>query len=379
MRVVDVTQWYSPISGGIRTYLHAKAHWAARAGTDHAAVVTGTGDFRQTVGQSPFVAYPGITLNENWCYRLATSPGPMLKALEELEPDVVVVHDAFAFPVAIAKWCRRSGVAVAGFCHSELSLGAVALRPVLRIPSQIGLRHLQRRFLRSMSVIFATSDATIAAIAGEHRTPVIRNPLGIDLSDFVGARPDLGLRRRLTPRGGPLLVHAGRLTSDKRVDLLVPALAGLRDGVLAVAGRGTMQRAIEREARAAGVADRLVMLGHIPERSTLASVLATADCFIHPNPREPYGLGPLEALAAGCRVVAPRTDGTGEVLATRGAVLVAPDDPGALAAGVRTALARPRPRPDMSDLDWDDTFARELRVYEQLTAHVPEPAARLAA
>ena len=30
MRVVDLTQWYSPVSGGIRTYLRAKAEWAAR-------------------------------------------------------------------------------------------------------------------------------------------------------------------------------------------------------------------------------------------------------------------------------------------------------------------------------------------------------------
>jgi glycosyltransferase involved in cell wall biosynthesis len=87
---------------------------------------------------------------------------------------------------------------------------------------------------------------------------------------------------------------------------------------------------------------------------------------VHPNPREPFGLGPLEALAAGCRVVAPASGGTGETLRGRGAVLVRPDDPGALAAGVRRALAGPRPRPDLSDLSWDATFAREWGIYREM-------------
>ena len=40
MRIVDVTQWHSPVSGGIRTYLNAKARWAAASGHDHGVVVT---------------------------------------------------------------------------------------------------------------------------------------------------------------------------------------------------------------------------------------------------------------------------------------------------------------------------------------------------
>ena len=41
MRIVDVTQWYAATSGGIRTYLHAKADWAERVGIEHAIVVPG--------------------------------------------------------------------------------------------------------------------------------------------------------------------------------------------------------------------------------------------------------------------------------------------------------------------------------------------------
>lgn len=188
--------------------------------------------------------------------------------------------------------------------------------------------------------------------------------------------PTPELRRALAPGGGPLIVHAGRLTSDKRVDLLVPALAELDDGtIMAIAGQGPMRPKLERRAERLGVAGRLSFMGHIPERSRLARVFATPDCFVRPNPNEPYGLTPLEALAAGCRVVAPWTGGTGETLRDRGAMLVAPDDPAALAEGVRAALRRPPPRPDLSSLSWDVAFTREWRLYGELRrGEVPEPA-----
>ena len=41
----------------------------------------------------------------------------------------------------------------------------------------------------------------------------------------------------------------------------------------------------------------------------LARLMATGDCFVHPNPDETYGLAPLEALATGTRVVAARGGG----------------------------------------------------------------------
>jgi glycosyltransferase involved in cell wall biosynthesis len=115
-----------------------------------------------------------------------------------------------------------------------------------------------------------------------------------------------------------------------------------------------------------GVAGRIRLLGHVAQRDRLAALMATADCFVHPNPAEPYGLAPLEALAAGCRVVAPDAAGSRETLSGRGAVLVPPGDPVALAAGVQAALDRPRPRPDLGDLAWDRTFAREWRCYRAL-------------
>lgn len=319
------------------------------------------------VAGSPFMSLRGVTPSDRWGYRLAPWPPGFVQALDRLRPGLVVIHDALAFPGTIARWAESRDVPVALFCHSDLSLGSAGLphrlvRPVGRV-----LAAAQRRALRLAKVVLVASQTTEAAVRPHTRSRVIRSPLGVDLADFAGAEPDAELRRRLAPDGLQLVMHAGRLTSDKRVDLLVPMLAALPgEVVLAIAGYGPMEGKLAREAEAAGVADRLVMLGHIADRRELARTLATADCFVHPNPREPFGLGPLEALAAGCRVVAPASGGTGETLRGRGAVLVRADDPAALAAGVRRALSGPRPHPDLSDLSWDTTFSREWEIYREM-------------
>ena len=364
-----MTQCYSPTSGGIRTYLGAKAEWARRHGLPHAAVVTWASAGRAALWGSPVVRVRGRTPVGRWGYRIAPRPGPVISALERLRPDVVVLHDALAFPRAVARWARARGVGVALFCHSDLALGAAGLPAGLRGPARAALGLVQRRALAAPGAVLVASETSRASVEPHTRAPVLTSRLGVDLDVFRAARPDPALRARLAPAGRPLLLYAGRLSSDKRVDLLAPALAHVsRPAVLAVAGAGAGERSLRRGARRMGVEDRVRLLGHIASRERLAALMATADCFVHPNPAEPFGLCPLEALAAGCRVVAPDSAGTAETLAGRGAVLVAPGDPAALAAGVDRALRSPRPHPDLDDLCWERTFEAEWAVYRELAA-----------
>ena len=369
MRVVDVTQWYSPTSGGIRTYLRAKAEWAGLRGLPHAAVVTGPSAGPGALAASLVLRVRGRTPSGRWGYRLAPRPAPVIAALEALRPDVVVLHDPLAFPRAVARWARARRVAVAMYCHSDLALGAAGLPAGVRGPAAAVLGLVQRRALAAPGAVLVASETSREWVTPHTAAPVLTAPLGVDLDVFRAARPDGALRARLAAPGEALLLYAGRLSSEKRVDLLAPALARMRrPAVLAVAGAGAARGRLVRAAGRLGVDGRLRMLGHVASRGELAALMATADCFVHPNPAEPFGLAPLEALAAGCRVVAPDAAGTAETLGGRGAVLVAPDDPGALAAGVERALRGPRPRPELDDLGWDRTFEEEWEVYRRLAA-----------
>lgn len=369
MTVVDVTQWYSPVSGGIRTYLRAKARWAAANGRAHAAVVTGDRGGREVVAASIFARVRGRTPTRRWGYRLAVRPSPLRDALDGLDPSVVVLHDALAFPRALRRWAAARGIPVVLVCHSDLALAAVGLPAAARRPASAVLGRVQGRALRSADLVLVASEGMRDRVAPRAPAPVVVSALGVEARAFAEAVPDPALRARLAPPQGRLVLYAGRLSSEKRVDLLPGVLRALDpDDVLAVAGTGAAAGALARRARRLGVADRLVLLGHVPERARLAALMATADCIVHPNPHEPFGLALLEALATGTRVVAPRTVGAAAVLAEAGATLVAPGDAAALAGGVRRAMDGPPPALDPGSVDWRATFAREWERYDALRA-----------
>src|SRR5690606_17141489 len=99
---------------------------------------------------------------------------------------------------------------------------------------------------------------------------------------------------------------------EKNVALLADLMEllsndGTRDYRLLVAGGGPLAEWLHDEAdkRCPG---RITLLGHL-DKAELANYYANADVFVHPNPREPFGIGPLEAMASGVPVVVPDSGG----------------------------------------------------------------------
>jgi glycosyltransferase involved in cell wall biosynthesis len=142
--------------------------------------------------------------------------------------------------------------------------------------------------------------------------------MGVDLAHMSPRRKSVLLRRRLLQSFGAsddavILLYVGRLAPEKNLPLLFDLLEHLardkkRDFRLLVAGDG-IERArweIESSTRVPG---RTRFLGHVKDRNTLADLYATCDIFVHPNPREPFGIAPLEAMASGLPLIAPDSGG----------------------------------------------------------------------
>ncbi len=376
MRVVDVAAWYGPTTGGIRTYLLAKARWAALNGQEHATVVPGVADLDCVEDGALTVCLRGRTPTDRWGYRVWVRPGPIVSALDRLRPDVLVLNDVVSFPSALGRWAERRGVATAMVCHADASVALSGTRRVLAAPAEVLLRGLQRRALRVPGAVIAPSAATAERVAVGPDVVVLNSQLGVDLETFGVATFDESLHRRLAPNDEVVLLAVSRLSSEKRLDLAIEALAALPTStVLVIAGSGPAAIGLARHARRCGVDDRTRFVGFLSDRADVARLMATADCFVHSNPTEPFGLAPLEALAAGCRVVAPASAGCAEVLSGRGAVLVAPGSARALANGVRSALEFARPSPDLGEFAWSRTFEREWALYATLAGSAPARAA----
>jgi glycosyltransferase involved in cell wall biosynthesis len=158
----------------------------------------------------------------------------------------------------------------------------------------------------------------------------------------VGPPPPPALRETLAEAWGispqrPLILSVGRLAPQKNHVLAVEALAAVPDAVLVIVGEGPQAAAVEQAAIDHRVAERVVLAGLRPDARAL---IGAADVVVLPSRWEGLPLVALEALAAGTPLVATAVRGIRELLHHEvDALLVPPDEPQALADGLRRALA----------------------------------------
>jgi glycosyltransferase involved in cell wall biosynthesis len=121
---------------------------------------------------------------------------------------------------------------------------------------------------------------------------------------------------------------------------------------------------------------RLTRLGLVHDRERLANFYALCDVFALPSRSECFGTTQVEAMLAGTPVVA--TDipgGRAAVQATGMGLLVEPESPRALAAGLRDVLADPARyrRTEEARAVFDE--ARSINEYESLLERLARPRA----
>ena len=182
------------------------------------------------------------------------------------------------------------------------------------------------------------------------------------------------MRRRWAAPGDLLLVHCGRLSTEKRPRRSLNALAELRaagvPAVLAMAGGGPMRPTLQAEAAERGLPVRF--LGHVSDRDELAALLATADVAIAPGPVETFGLAALEALASGTPVLVSAESALPEVIGAAG--MAAPGEGRAYAAAIRALTARPERERREAARAQAERFPWSAAVEGFLEAHrVPKP------
>ncbi len=219
-------------------------------------------------------------------------------------PVVLIVHHLFgstafqeaSFPVATATWLLE--------------------RPVPRV-------------FRDLPVV-AVSDSTRLDLVERGMDPkrIAVIPNGVDLERLT---PDPnGERSEL-----PTLLYLGRLKKYKRIDLIILALAELKDrGVacrLIVAGKGDHRDALEHQCEELGISDMVVFPGFVSEEEKLR-LLRSSWLHVLTSPKEGWGIIIIEAAACGTPSVASDSPGLRDsVIDGRTGVLVPHGAPQVLA------------------------------------------------
>jgi glycosyltransferase involved in cell wall biosynthesis len=157
-------------------------------------------------------------------------------------------------------------------------------------------------------------------------------PRGVNVEQFSPARKSAAVKREMRERAGisensVVLLYAGRISPEKNIKLLPEFMELLakdseKDYRLLVAGAGPQADWL-RDETARNIPQKIIQLGHL-DKETLSNYYANADVFVHPNPREPFGIAPLEAMASGTPTLAPNAGGLLAYATNENAWLVAP-------------------------------------------------------
>jgi alpha-1,6-mannosyltransferase len=321
VHIADITMFYAPASGGVRTYLDAKhRRLGERLGVRHSLLIPGS-DFSCEDG---IYHVPSPALPFGRGYRFPVRQAPWRNTLRELQPDLIEVGDPYLTAWAALGARRQLQVPVIGFYHSDLPLlVANRMGPWFTPNVEAYISKLYGHFDR----VLAPSQV----MAHKLRKLGVRNvhvqPLGVDLQRFHPRRRDPQLRQQLgIAEDSRLLIFAGRGAKEKNLPVLLDCARRLGSPyhLLLVGSNMPLQ-----------VPDNVTVLRQFRDGVEVARLMASADALVHAGDRETFGLVVLEAMASGVPVVAVAAGAFPELLPSHCGMLCRPNDGKALAKAVR--------------------------------------------
>jgi glycosyltransferase involved in cell wall biosynthesis len=400
-KTLHITNAYHGASGGVRAFYRAMLDAANRRGRLMRLIVPGERSEIEEVGSYGRIYYIGARrsfLFDNR-YRLLTPPtylppfrGELWRILRDERPDLIEVCDKYSVNW-LAGLLRRGlipglrRVPLVGMSCERMDDNVEAFVCRSRAGRLWSRLHLGYLYIPFFDYHIANSSYTAAelreAMRARHQRPVYVRPMGVMLDDLAQfRRSEINRRKLIAEAGGgegtKLLLYAGRLSPEKNLSLLIEMIERLADNfMLIVAGDGPLAGWMENEAkiRAPG---RVRLLGHINDRAKLLCLYADCDAFIHPNPREPFGIAPLEAMAAGLPLVAPKAGGVLTYADDTNAWLAEPDGD-AFAAAAAAVFNDPATRKDKlararwtaQQFEWRFVADSFFQLYDDLIEQFP--------
>ncbi len=237
------------------------------------------------------------------------------RIFKELKPDIVHVADHLFVGRAAWRAAQRNNISVIGTNHftpynwiPNLGIKDRAFMPGL--VEKILWSHFSSLF-KKIDMITTPSEAAremIRRVGIDRPIKVVSN--GIDLSRFSDEIADkTGLERYGLDPDKTTILSVSRLDTEKRVDLIIDALAMIReaeDFQIIITGTGNELERLKKKVRDNSLSSRTVFTGIVSEE-TLNCFYRSSHIFITASEVELQGLSIMEAMAAGLPVVAARS------------------------------------------------------------------------
>ena len=387
MKLCDLTQFYSPLSGGVKRYVHEKIHYIQNASTDdeHILIIPDAKTGVATADRSRIYSIHSPLLSRTSRYRALINLRAIEQVFEREQPDIIEVGDPYQTAWKAVASGRALRIPVVGFYHSHFPEAYLrSTSKFLGRTASEAVMDYAKRYVRNLYNHFEATLVPSHELARVLRDWGVRNVHAVDLGVNTDVfRPDeddrVAMRRSLgIPDDQKLLLYVGRLAVEKNVQMLFEAFRQLSQRApgrfhLLVIGDGPHRDGVQRlQESSANVTWR----SYCQESAELARYYRAADLFVHPGVQETFGLVALESQACGTPVVGIAGSYMDRIIFHDQGWWARENDPTALADAIEEVAAQPLEALSKSAAveaaeshAWPRVFERLFWIYREVCAN----------
>ncbi len=303
MRIAMMTDSYLPTRDGVVTAVVTLRRALEEAGHTVFVIAPDPGEEHREDG---VIYFPATRFRSYPDYYLPLFPSDKRRVLESLDVDVIHVYGiAFmALKGLIVSRALRIPMVLTYVTNVVDTMEFYSPLP-LPLPLQERLAWIYlRNLLKRPQCVISLTPSTLRDFEDNgvriRRSEVI--PIGIDTGRFREGLDGGEVRRRHGLDGCRVAIHVGRMSYEKNIIRAVEAMRHMPDDTrLLIAGKGPAADDIRRQVREAGLEDRVVFAGFVPDEE-LPLYYAAADVLVSASRFETQGLTVVEAMACGTPV-----------------------------------------------------------------------------
>lgn len=364
MRIALFTETFLPKVDGIVTRLKHTVEYLQSFGNEvcvfcpEGGLTEYKGAKVQGVSGFPLPLYPEL--------KLAFPRPSMREAIEAFGPDLIHVVNPAVLGLGGIYYSKSLNIPLVASYHTHL--------PKYLEHYNLGLLEgvlweLLKAMHNQAAINLCTSTAMQQELTEHEIERVEVWQRGVDTELFRPGLRSEEMRSHLTQGhpDSPILIYIGRLSAEKEIDRIKPVLESIPGARLALVGDGPHREELEQHF--AGTPTHFV--GYLAGEE-LGAAYASADAFIFPSRTETLGLVLLEAMAAGCPVIAANAGGIPDIVTNgvNGFMFDPADEQGAVAAtqkllGMRAEreLLRQNARVEAERWGWEGATRQLERFY----------------
>jgi alpha-1,6-mannosyltransferase len=306
LKICDLTQFYSPLSGGVKRYVHEKINYIQTNSPDdeHILIIPGPKTALIAGDRSRIYSIRSPLVSRSARYRALVNLRAIREIIEHERPDIIESGDPYQVGWKAISVGRSMKIPVVGFYHSHFP------EAYLRGPARF-LRGVARKYVRKLYNRFEATLVPSQQLAAVLENWGVRNVrvvnLGVNTENFC-PEPDDSAATRSSLEIEPdrtLLLYVGRLAHEKNTETLFASFEMLatrrpHEFELLVIGDGPQGAQLRRLQAQTG---SVKWIPYCTDSSELARFYRAADVFVHPGIQETFGLVALESQACGTPVV----------------------------------------------------------------------------